>query len=530
MVERYLAKVEVEGSSPFARFEKSCATEMEPPAASGGCCFPVVESEAGSALSAEVERRLKTDAADAVGAWYESRLGAARGSLGVYYTPWDLVERVLDAAVGSRPGAVWVCDPACGSGRFLVAAARRMARSGVPMAEAARRVRGVDVDGSAVRIARAALRELGLGEEEARDAVLHADALTDPRVTRGLAGRFDAVVGNAPFIDSERSARERPGHRAALRGAYESARGNFDLSTVFVEAGLRLARVGGVVALITPSRIISSDGAAALQRLALGQRVVGYLDLGHGRFEAGISTGVLVLRRTRRPAAEGSRVAWWGVEGGALVRRGGTTMGVLRRMPAGYLRGALEGSAEELLGAPAGCVLLGSVAEVGDGSTTAEAYQLATMVRECAGAEPGSGEARVVNTGLIEPGRLLWGERPMRLLGRVYRRPVVDMEVLERVQPRRARQARSWKVGVAGLSDRIEAAVCPPGVLCGKSVVVVTPREDVSAWALAEALNDERSTRLYRSLFGGRGFSARSMAIGPRQLERLPLGIGGSVS
>ena len=74
-----------------------------------------------------------------LGAAYAALLdGGERKATGSYYTPPELVERLLDSALEpvldqtrDRPGAllaVTVCDPACGAGYFLVAAARRIAR------------------------------------------------------------------------------------------------------------------------------------------------------------------------------------------------------------------------------------------------------------------------------------------------------------------------------------------------------------------------------------------------------------------
>ncbi|QWZ07726.1 N-6 DNA methylase [Nocardioides panacis] len=67
--------------------------------------------------------------------------GNARKTSGSYYTPTELVELLLDesldpvldeASAAENPIeallAITVCDPACGSGHFLVAAARRIAR------------------------------------------------------------------------------------------------------------------------------------------------------------------------------------------------------------------------------------------------------------------------------------------------------------------------------------------------------------------------------------------------------------------
>ncbi|MGZ2356615.1 N-6 DNA methylase [Streptomyces sp. 372A] len=119
--------------------------------------------------------------------------GNARKTSGSYYTPAALVEclldatldPVLDAAVArgeasgaADPGeaaarellALTVCDPACGSGHFLVAAARRIARrveavrgrTAEPFRDVlhqvvAHCVHGVDLDPMAVELARMAL-------------------------------------------------------------------------------------------------------------------------------------------------------------------------------------------------------------------------------------------------------------------------------------------------------------------------------------------------------------------------------------
>jgi hypothetical protein len=118
------------------------------------------------------------------------RAGNERKESGAYYTPTSLVECLLDSALdplldeaAKRPtpeeriGAllgITVCDPACGSGHFLVAAARRIAKriaaeeTGDPeppeiaIRSALRRVTsrciyGVDVNPMAAELARVAL-------------------------------------------------------------------------------------------------------------------------------------------------------------------------------------------------------------------------------------------------------------------------------------------------------------------------------------------------------------------------------------
>ncbi|MFJ7624928.1 Eco57I restriction-modification methylase domain-containing protein [Streptomyces sp. NPDC097595] len=148
--------------------------------------------ELGSVHEALLQLVPRIDAAD--GAFALVGLpGNARKTSGSYYTPAALVECLLDAALdpvldaavargeaagAADPGeaaarellALTVCDPACGSGHFLVAAARRIARRVAAVRggttelfrDALREVvahcvHGVDLDPMAVELARMAL-------------------------------------------------------------------------------------------------------------------------------------------------------------------------------------------------------------------------------------------------------------------------------------------------------------------------------------------------------------------------------------
>ncbi|WBB49782.1 N-6 DNA methylase [Verrucosispora sp. WMMA2044] len=93
---------------------------------------------------------------------YESVIGAeSRASLGEYYTPDWLADRVVDAAV-TQPLAQRVLDPACGSGTFLFHAVRAYLRAAqeadIPNGKAVEslteHVYGMDIHPVAVTLAR----------------------------------------------------------------------------------------------------------------------------------------------------------------------------------------------------------------------------------------------------------------------------------------------------------------------------------------------------------------------------------------
>lgn len=130
---------------------------------------------------------------------YQQLLERTRKLTGTYYTPSELIDRLLDLSLEpvleqacARPDpqaallSLKVCDPACGSGRFLLAAARRMAARLVALdgrehAEAItavveRCLYGVDVDPIAIELCRASLRIESGGRARA-DRLRCGDAL-----------------------------------------------------------------------------------------------------------------------------------------------------------------------------------------------------------------------------------------------------------------------------------------------------------------------------------------------------------------
>jgi hypothetical protein len=122
----------------------SCATS------GAGCCLRVLAAltdpdDVGAALGRLYESLLELEPRwDATTRAYQltTAPGNARKTSGTYYTPAALIDCLLDTALDpvirsaeSRQDpeiallALRVCDPSCGSGQFLVAAARRIAAS-----------------------------------------------------------------------------------------------------------------------------------------------------------------------------------------------------------------------------------------------------------------------------------------------------------------------------------------------------------------------------------------------------------------
>ncbi|MEO0482761.1 MAG: N-6 DNA methylase [Planctomycetota bacterium] len=293
--------------------------------------------------------------------------GGARRRAGAFYTPPALVAFMLDRTLGTQPGAApVVCDPSCGSGACLIAAARRLTTGNrARLRDVLRRqIRGVEFDPVAAAIARTRLwLELadaeiplsafdavvrtgnglaGYAREAPEDADTRCAAYFDPRagddetLAQDIARRerflhwphafgdvfagsneqrdsednehhrgFDVIIGNPPFLNqlSSRTAASRA-HAALLCETTGGAvRGYTDRAAAFLLRSAQLLKPGGVMALVQPESTLTARDAAPVREYLGKQGAIETLWIEHPR---GASTlfGVGV-----RPAVIGFRKA-----------------------------------------------------------------------------------------------------------------------------------------------------------------------------------------------------------------------------
>lgn len=282
----------------------------------------------------------------------ERRLALSRGrrKTGSFFTPASLADRVIESALREASALespigdqVSTCDPACGAGAFLLAAARALVASrrhtalarGEPIDELRLRrqvvetcLAGVDLSPIAVGVCELSLWAY-VGDPEFSPTAIQVhvgDAISgrgfaprsliysDPRgldwpsTFPGICERgFDLVVGNPPWIAyagraSHPLARER---RRFMAENYRAFRGYPTLHAVFVERAAELAPKG-VVALLVPSPLADLDGYRPT-RLALGrshQVCEPMLEFGQDAFAEVTQPCFALVARPRRPGSD----------------------------------------------------------------------------------------------------------------------------------------------------------------------------------------------------------------------------------
>jgi type I restriction enzyme M protein len=203
---------------------------------------------------------------DVKGAIYEGLLernaAEVKSGAGQYFTPRPLIDAMVEI-VDPEPGKT-VCDPACGTGGFLLQAYERMkdhpraADKGVAAKLRRDTFRGFDIVPGVVRLAAMNLYLHGVGEDES--PITRADALlADP------GQKWNYVLTNPPFgrkqsfkvftedgdIDTEREDYQRPD--------FQVTTSNKQLN--FVQHIMTILAENGTAAVVLPDNVLFEAGA-----------------------------------------------------------------------------------------------------------------------------------------------------------------------------------------------------------------------------------------------------------------------------
>lgn len=195
--------------------------------------------------------------------------GGLRKGLGVFTTP-DPVARMMAEVMSPPPGAR-VLDPACGTGTFLVEAARRW--NGASPKPARQSVWGIDKSARMLM-----LSELTLGHNETVDYKRAlADSLYQHPSTlfAGVSEGFDCILTNPPFGVSLELGK----HDLSQFQTCRDSDGNFvkrqQSEVVFAERCLQYLKPGGALGIVLPRSVVSNHTLHAARR-ALNE--LGYLE------------------------------------------------------------------------------------------------------------------------------------------------------------------------------------------------------------------------------------------------------------
>jgi len=241
--------------------------------------------------------KIKMDDRDTKGDLYEYLLSkiATAGTNGQFRTPRHIIKMMVDIMQPTQEDTI--CDPACGTAGFLVAAGEYVHEQHPDWLHQqtfrqhfnSNMFTGIEFDSTMLRIAAMNLQLHGIEQPQliAKDALSEANA--DSRE------QFSLILANPPFKGSL----DYDSVESSLLKTVKTKK----TELLFLALMLRMLKIGGRCAVIIPDGVLfgSSNAHKALrQTLVEGQKLEAVISMPSGVFKpyAGVSTAILVFTKT----------------------------------------------------------------------------------------------------------------------------------------------------------------------------------------------------------------------------------------
>lgn len=243
------------------------------------------------------------DDRDTKGDLYEYMLGkiAQAGQNGQFRTPRHIIKMMVEL-VAPKPEDI-ICDPACGTAGFLVAAAEYIWKNHPEIfsdPEAMRRFNhetfnGFDFDSTMLRIGSMNMLLHGVENPD----IQNRDALSEEQ--DGIEEMYTLILANPPFagsLDYERCSKN-------LQKMVKTKK----TELLFIALFLRLLKPGGKAAVIVPDGVLfgASKAHKGLRKTLLeDQKLDAVISMPSGVFRpyAGVSTAILIFTKTNSGGTE----------------------------------------------------------------------------------------------------------------------------------------------------------------------------------------------------------------------------------
>ena len=232
-----------------------------------------------------------------------------RKTEGAVYTPDYIIDYIIDYSISEyRQDCIpIICDPACGSGGFLVRGIEQLKKSyNISDREALNYIKGIDLNSQSVSCAKVILELYLLSKGETPPSfdnnIICMDSLLTPKELLfnklKISNGIDIIVTNPPYVKLQNISHE---YRKNLIAEYPLyTNGSFSLAMLFLIRGYDLLSNSGILGYITQNNLFTSLASKNIRQYFQEKKCIHtIIDFQHTKIFANASAYTCLLFLTR---------------------------------------------------------------------------------------------------------------------------------------------------------------------------------------------------------------------------------------
>lgn len=277
----------------------------------------------------------------------------------------------------------------------------------------------------------------------------------DPKWMFGVE-KFDVVIGNPPYVDSEKMTIIDKDYRENLKNEYSFASGNWDLFLVFIERGIQLLNNKGSFSYIIPNKLIGAKYAVEA-RLGLAElKLVEIADYSRINVFKTADVYPITIVLTNTPSTQVDTTSFVKINEAYQIQSK-INIALFQRINDPFWdKYFLDKKSFKLIETISKKKTISDYKTftITSSATVSEAYSVKEYIFDN---EYDNHSFKLINTGTIDPYVSLWGIKSMQYIKEKYDYPRIGYNHLKQINKTRFEQSSSPKIIIAGMSLSFEA-------------------------------------------------------------------------
>lgn len=244
----------------------------------------------------------------------------------IFYSPDWIVEYIVSQSLdfflkyntNVELKNIKILDPACGTGNFLLGVVDYLYKKYVLMGKYSKeeiitiilkQIWGCDIDKNALNICKINIemkfkKLTGVEVDLNKIQIYNEDFLLSFNKKE-----FHIIVGNPPYLENRKI--NKYYNKENYKERFQSAKGRFDLFSLFIEKALNINKYGGLIGYIIPSSLMYNNNFEEIRKLILAKgHILEIIYLGEGVFgDIGMPMMIVIIQNRKRIKREHHLIA-----------------------------------------------------------------------------------------------------------------------------------------------------------------------------------------------------------------------------